>query len=1019
MQIDAKAYRFSLLASSATVAAAGFIFLSQPAAAQFICMGNAAGTPFNDSTGDGATVASNGVACGTTSQATGTNSTALGLNSQATDEGATATGANSVASGASATAIGTGAQATGANAIAIGAGNIVTGSGSGAIGDPNVVNGNNSYAIGNDNVIDANNAFVLGNNVSIAAGLDGAIALGDGSTVAAPIATTSTVINGITYSFAGGNPLSTVSVGAPNAERTITNVAAGRIDPSSTDGVNGSQLSATNSALEDLSANAVLYEDSSKSRVVLEPGGTIVTNVAAGIISGGSLDAVNGSQIYGLSASVASLAGGGAAVNADGTISAPSYNVQGSTYNDVGSALGAVDTQLTTNITAIANGTIGPVQRTGTDQLSLIAAGGDASAPGAAQVLTNVASGAVNAISVDAINGSQLYATASPIASALGGGSTVDFNGTITAPSYTVQGSTYNDVGSALGAVDTQLTTNINAINNGTIGPVQRTGTDQLSLIAIGGDASAPGSAQVLTNVAAGAVNVTSVDAVNGSQLYATASSTASALGGGSTVNTDGSISAPTYHIGGNTYNNVGDSLTNLDNRTTTIENNITGITNGTVGLVQQAAAGANLTVGKDTDGAAIDFAGTAGARKLINVADGTVAGGSNEGVNGGQLFGASQSTASALGGGTVVNADGSISAPSYTVQGSAYNNVGSALGAIDTQVTTNTTNITQLDSRVTTNTTNITNLGNQVATNTSNITGLIDGTLGLVQQAAPGADITVGAATDGTQVSFAGTAGNRKLTSVAAGTLGTSSTDAVNGSQLNATNEAVLAVTNLVTGAKAGAFASDNTSAGVAPEATGADASAGGNGSRASGSHALAAGNYSTATNTASTALGYAAQSSGANSVALGAGSTDGGAANVVSVGSAGGERRITNVAAGTNATDAVNVGQLNSRLTATLAQANSYTDNQIASIRFDLDDMRKRIDSGDARNAALGGIPQAFEPGQGLVGVGVGGTGSNVAIAVGASKAFDEHVVAKAGLSYEGYHDRVTWQVGAGFAF
>jgi autotransporter adhesin len=253
----------------------------------------------------------------------------------------------------------------------------------------------------------------------------------------------------------------------------------------------------------------------------------------------------------------------------------------------------------------------------------------------------------------------------------------------------------------------------------------------------------------------------------------------------------------------------------------------------------------------------------------------------------------------------------------------------------------------------------------------------------------------------------------------VADGTLSTTSSDAVNGSQLNATNEAVLAVTNLVTGVKAGAFASDNTSEGVAPEATGADASAGGNGSRASGSHSLAAGNYSTASGSTSTALGYAAQSSGANSVALGAGSTDGGVANVVSVGSVGGERRITNVAAGTSATDAVNVAQLNSGLNKTLAQANSYTDTQLASIRFDLDDVRKRIDSGDARNAALGGIPQAFEPGQGLVGVGVGGTGSRVAVAVGASKAFDEHIVAKAGLSYEGYQDRVTWQVGAGFAF
>ena len=54
------------------------------------------------------------------------------------------------------------------------------------------------------------------------------------------------MLNGVTYSYAGTNPASTVSVGALNAERTITNVAAGRITASSTDAINGSQLSATN-----------------------------------------------------------------------------------------------------------------------------------------------------------------------------------------------------------------------------------------------------------------------------------------------------------------------------------------------------------------------------------------------------------------------------------------------------------------------------------------------------------------------------------------------------------------------------------------------------------------------------------------------------------------------------------------------------------------------------------------------------------------------------------------------------
>ena len=104
---------------------------------------------------------------------------------------------------------------------------------------------------------------------------------------------------------------------------------------------------------------------------------------------------------------------------------------------------------------------------------------------------------------------------------------------------------------------------------------------------------------RVVTGVAAGAVNAKSVDAVNGSQLYANAASTAAALGGGSTVNADGTISAPTYNVGGTTVNNVGDAITNLDGRTTQNTTDITNlsnnINNGSVGLVQQDATSRNI----------------------------------------------------------------------------------------------------------------------------------------------------------------------------------------------------------------------------------------------------------------------------------------------------------------------------------------------------------------------------------------------------------------------------------------
>jgi autotransporter adhesin len=75
------------------------------------------------------------------------------------------------------------------------------------------------------------------------------VALGSNSTTSATVATTGTMINGAAYTFAGTAPGSTVSVGAAGSERTITNVAAGRISAISTDAVNGSELNATNQAV--------------------------------------------------------------------------------------------------------------------------------------------------------------------------------------------------------------------------------------------------------------------------------------------------------------------------------------------------------------------------------------------------------------------------------------------------------------------------------------------------------------------------------------------------------------------------------------------------------------------------------------------------------------------------------------------------------------------------------------------------------------------------------------------------
>lgn len=103
------------------------------------------------------------------------------------------------------------------------------------------IDASGSYSIGNYNHISGNNTFVMGNNVTTA--LENAVILGNDSTDGDVVGTSSyTFNNGKTVNYAGTTPVSTVSVGAKDKERTITNVAAGRVSATSTDAINGSQL---------------------------------------------------------------------------------------------------------------------------------------------------------------------------------------------------------------------------------------------------------------------------------------------------------------------------------------------------------------------------------------------------------------------------------------------------------------------------------------------------------------------------------------------------------------------------------------------------------------------------------------------------------------------------------------------------------------------------------------------------------------------------------------------------------
>ena len=206
----------------------------------------------------------NAVAIGDNSFASGVSAVALGVGSESIGDHALALGTQAKATKSDSIAIGHGTEVTGEQSIAIGKGHRVSGNRSTTIGDPNTITGDDSVAVGNNNTINSNHVMVLGNNVTVGENLHHSVVLGSNSTVLAPVATVSHTIAGTQYNFAGTAPVATVSIGAEGKERTLTNIAAGRISNTSTDGINGSQLNAVIETLNSLNTELTTLKNAPK-----------------------------------------------------------------------------------------------------------------------------------------------------------------------------------------------------------------------------------------------------------------------------------------------------------------------------------------------------------------------------------------------------------------------------------------------------------------------------------------------------------------------------------------------------------------------------------------------------------------------------------------------------------------------------------------------------------------------------------------------------------------------------------
>ena len=866
------------------------------------------------------------------------------------------------------------------------------------------------------------------------------------------------------------------------ATSKITNLLAGKISSNSTDAINGSQLygvadsftsylgggadisdtgvlsgptytiggtdytnvgdalAAINTSFSTSLGDALLWDAtagkfSAKHGINNAP--SVITDVANGAVSSTSSDAINGSQLYGVSDYIADALGGNAVVNTDGSITTPTYAIAGGSYNNVGDALEAIDTTLDDALLwdTTANGGNGAFSA---------AHGKDKTA----SVITNVANGAVSATSSDAINGSQLYSTNKYIADALGGDAEVNADGTITAPTYTIANTDYNNVGEALDALD----------NNALLWDED----------AGAYNASHDGNASKITNVAAGDLSTTSTDAVNGSQLNATNilvtqnSQMINQLAGntsetyieenGAGINyvrtndtgltfTDASAAGIGSTAVG--YNTVakGDSSVAMgynsfakgDSSVAIGQGSYSGVDTGIAlgsssvssrvivkGSRNTSVSEEGVVIGYDTtDGellGALSIGDDGKYRQIINVADGSEA---HDAVTVRQLqnaIGAVATTptkyyhANSTAEDSLAVGEDSLAMGAKTI---VNGNAGIGIG-LNTLVLADAINGIAIGSNARANHADSIAMGNGSQTTRGAQTNYTAYNMDAPQN-------SVG------EFSVGSEDGQRQITNVAAGS---ADTDAVNVGQLKVTDAQVSQNTQSITNLNTQVTNLDtrvtNIENGIGDIVTtgstkyfktntdGADANAQGKDSVAIGSGSIAAAD---------------------NSVALGTGSVAD-EENTISVGSSTNQRRITNVAAGVNATDAVNVSQLKSseaggvrydtkadgsidysnitlgggnsgttrisnvsagvnnndavnyaQLKQSVQETKQYTDQRMVEMDNKLSKTESKLSGGIASAMAMTGLPQAYTPGASIASIGGGTYNGESAVALGVS--------------------------------
>ncbi|HFF4680110.1 TPA: trimeric autotransporter adhesin Ata [Acinetobacter baumannii] len=553
--------------------------------------------------------------------------------------------------------------------------------------------------------------------------------------------------------------------------KQITNVADGI---NAKDAVNKSQLdnlAAKQNATDDA---AVKYDDAkTKDKVTLKgKDGTVLDNVKAGHISSTSKEAVNGSQIHNISNSIKNSIGGNTVVNPDGSLT--TNNIGGTGKNNINDAISEVKNtakkakttvtegdnivvketvnkdgstnyevstkkDLTLNSVATGDSVLNNNGLTIKDGPSITKDGINAGS----KKITDVANGVIAQNSKDAVNGGQVHHISNSIKTSIGGNTVVNPDGSLT--TNNIGGTGKNNINDAIKSVDEKVTNGVNDLTQKGLNfgandqkvtqgkAVHRKLGDTINIVG-GADAKTAEDKTSGENI----ITRTTEDGVKIEMLKDVKFDSVNV--GGHVLNQQGliikggpSITVNGINAGGKQITNVADGINakdavnkgQLDKKINEVKDQI----GKDIGKLSDHAVQYDKDKNGNVDKNSVTLGGGEKGTNLKNVADGKVAEGSKDAVNGGQLWN------------------------------------------VQNQVDKNSNDIKNIQ---------------------NNIDNISNGKAGLVQQQKPNGEITVGRDTGGTSINMAGKEGDRVVQGVKDGEIKAGSNQAVNGGQIHKISESI-----------------------------------------------------------------------------------------------------------------------------------------------------------------------------------------------------------------------------------